>query len=118
MPELPQRERTYRLFPLETQANTQWRRKSNAGRCDFGYTRGMKTTVSIPADLFERAERLARRTKKSRSRLFRDAVTEYLARHTSDQITEQMDKALDEIGVGEDRFVSTAARQILDQTEW
>jgi hypothetical protein len=30
-----------------------------------GHTSGMKTAVSIPDDLFEKAERLARRMKKS-----------------------------------------------------
>jgi len=34
----------------------------------------MKTTISIPDDVFQAAERLARRTKKSRSQLFNDAV--------------------------------------------
>ena len=37
--------------------------------------------VSIPDDVFEGAERLARRTNRSRSRLFSDALKEYLARH-------------------------------------
>jgi metal-responsive CopG/Arc/MetJ family transcriptional regulator len=36
----------------------------------------MKTAVSIPDDVFEGAERLARRTKKSRSQLFSDALRE------------------------------------------
>src|SRR5579883_1096225 len=39
-----------------------------------GYTIGMKTAVSIPADVFESAERLARRTRKSRSQLYSEAV--------------------------------------------
>src|SRR5436190_1081962 len=34
----------------------------------------MKTAVSIPDDVFHEAERLARRTKRSRSRLFSDAL--------------------------------------------
>jgi len=34
----------------------------------------MKTAVSIPDDVFEKAEHLARRMKKSRSRLFSNAV--------------------------------------------
>jgi metal-responsive CopG/Arc/MetJ family transcriptional regulator len=84
----------------------------------MGYTKGMKTAISIPDDLFEGAERLARRTKKSRSRLFRDALKEYLARHSPDQVTEAMNNALAEIGAGEDGFVSTAARRILEQSEW
>jgi metal-responsive CopG/Arc/MetJ family transcriptional regulator len=36
----------------------------------------MKTAVSIPDDLFEQAEELARRSKKSRSQLFADALRE------------------------------------------
>ena len=60
-------------------------------RC--GYTMGMKTAVSIPDDIFKGAERLARKTKRSRSRLFSDALKEYLARHTPDSVTEAMDRA-------------------------
>jgi metal-responsive CopG/Arc/MetJ family transcriptional regulator len=78
----------------------------------------MKTAISIPDDLFEGAERLARRTKKSRSRLFRDALQEYLARHTPDQVTEAMNNALAEVGAADDRFVSSSARRILERSEW
>ena len=41
-----------------------------------------------------------------------------MARHTPDQVTEAMNKALDEIGEAEDPFVSTAAQRILEKTEW
>jgi predicted transcriptional regulator len=82
----------------------------------------MKTAISIPNDLFDGAERLARRTRRSRSRLFSDALREYLARHAPDKITEGMDQALDEIGKGmgeeKDPFLSAAARRTLEQTEW
>jgi predicted transcriptional regulator len=40
----------------------------------------MKTAISISDEVFEDAERLARRTKKSGSRLFSDALKEYVAR--------------------------------------
>lgn len=83
-----------------------------------GYTRGMKTAVSIPDDVFEGAERLARRTKRSRSRLFSDALTEYLARHTPDKVTEAMNEALAQIGEEEDSFVSSATRRVLERSEW
>jgi metal-responsive CopG/Arc/MetJ family transcriptional regulator len=82
----------------------------------------MKTAVSIPNDLFDGAERLARRTHRSRSRVFSDALREYLARHAPDKVTESMDHALTEIGAQvaerDDEFVSSAARRILEQTEW
>jgi metal-responsive CopG/Arc/MetJ family transcriptional regulator len=78
----------------------------------------MKTAVSIPNDLFEVAERLARRTRKSRSRLFSDALREYVARRSPEKITESMDQALDEIGDFKDAFVSSASRRRLEQVEW
>jgi metal-responsive CopG/Arc/MetJ family transcriptional regulator len=78
----------------------------------------MKTAVSIPNDLFDVAERLARRTRKSRSRLFSDALREYVARRSPDKITETMDQALAEIGNSTDPFVVAAFRKRLEQSEW
>ena len=78
----------------------------------------MKTAVSIPDEVFEGAERFARRTKKSRSRIFSEALKEYLARHTPEQVTEAMDKALEEIGEQKDAFVAAAARRTLEGVEW
>jgi len=57
-----------------------------------------KTAASIPDEAFKEAERLARRTKKSRSRLFSDALREYLAPRTPRKITQAMDATLAEIG--------------------
>jgi metal-responsive CopG/Arc/MetJ family transcriptional regulator len=78
----------------------------------------MKTAISIPDDVFEDAERLARHTKKSRSQLFSDAVKEYVARHAPDEVTEAMDRVVAEIRETSDQLVSTAARRILERTEW
>ncbi len=44
------------------------------------YTLRVKTAISIPDDLFREVELCSRRLKVSRSRLFADAVREYLAR--------------------------------------
>lgn len=78
----------------------------------------MKTAVSIPDDVFEEVERLARRTHRSRSRLFSDALKEYLARHTPEKVTEAMNRALAQVGEEEDAFVSSAARTVLERSEW
>lgn len=78
----------------------------------------MKTAVSIPNSLFEGAERLAKRTRKSRSQLYSDAVREYLARHAPDAVTEGMDRACEELGTKSDPFVSVAVSRILERTEW
>ncbi len=78
----------------------------------------MKTAVSIPDDIFKAADRLARRTKRSRSRLFSDALREYLARHAAEQVTEVMNRACQEAGEAIDPFVAAAARRTLEHSEW
>jgi len=98
-----------------------WRARPSYGLPTYrerGYTLGMKTAVSIPNELFDMAERLARRTRKSRSRLFSDALREYVARRSPDKITEAMDEALAEIGGSTDPFVAAASRRRLEQSEW
>ncbi len=78
----------------------------------------MKTAVSIPNELFDVAERLARSTRKSRSRLFSDALREYVARRSPDRVTEAMDNAIAAIGEPDDPFVTAASRRRLQQSEW
>jgi predicted transcriptional regulator len=78
----------------------------------------MKTAVSIPDDVFEKAEHLARRMKKSRSQLFSNALEEYVARHAPDRVTETIDKLWAEIGTEPDPFVRVASRRILEHSEW
>ena len=82
----------------------------------------MKTAVSIPDAIFEEAERLARRIKRSRSELYSRALADYLARHSSDRVTEAMDRTLDALGEGSangaDGFAAAASRRVLQRTEW
>jgi predicted transcriptional regulator len=78
----------------------------------------MKTAVSIPDALFQQADELARRSNKSRSQLFADALREYVARHDDEAVTEALDRVVDQVGRGEDGFVATAARRTLERTEW
>ena len=78
----------------------------------------MKTAISLPDDIFRDADRLARRLGKSRSRLYLEAVVEYLARHDPDAITAALDRVARELGIGVDPFSSAAARRLLDRSEW
>jgi metal-responsive CopG/Arc/MetJ family transcriptional regulator len=78
----------------------------------------MKTAVSIPDDIFKKAERLARRMKKSRSELFSKALADYVARHAPDHVTETMNQVCAEVGVETDSFVSAASRRTLERVEW
>lgn len=78
----------------------------------------MKTAVSIPDDVFEEAEALAHRGKRSRSEVYARALSEYVARHAPDRVTEAMDRALEQINEPEDKFAARAARRTLERTEW
>jgi Arc/MetJ-type ribon-helix-helix transcriptional regulator len=78
----------------------------------------MKTAVSIPDEVFEKVERLARRERKSRSEVFSAALREYVARHAPDEVTEAINEVCDRVGKQEDGFVQTAARRALEKAEW
>jgi len=90
-----------------------------AETCVLGYTIGMKTAISLPDDLFDAAERHARRVRKSRSQLYADALAEYLVRHAPDEVTEAMNAVVERLGEGgADPFLKAAARGALARTEW
>jgi predicted transcriptional regulator len=78
----------------------------------------MKTAVSIPDDVFQQAERLARRTETSRSALYARALAEYVARHTPEEVTDAMNRVCDELGIGVDEFTAAASRRILERSKW
>jgi hypothetical protein len=78
----------------------------------------MKTAISIPDQVFQKAEQLARRRKQSRSQLYSQALEEYVARHEPDLVTEAMNRVCDELGETSDEFVAAASRRILERSEW
>jgi metal-responsive CopG/Arc/MetJ family transcriptional regulator len=78
----------------------------------------MKTAISLPDDVFRAAERHARQTRKSRSQLYAEALSEYLSRHAPDEVTEAMNHVIDHLNEPTDPFVTAAARRILTQSEW
>jgi metal-responsive CopG/Arc/MetJ family transcriptional regulator len=78
----------------------------------------MKTAISLPDAVFREAERHARRTGKSRSQLYTEAVTEYIARHASDPITEAMNAVCDKIDVQDVDLVRATSRRVLKRTPW
>ena len=78
-----------------------------------GHTYGMKTAISLPDSVFREAERFAHRSKKSRSQLYAEAITEYLARHAPEEVTETMDSVCDRLDAEDDKFITMAAQKIL-----
>ena len=78
----------------------------------------MKTAVSIPDEVFEKVERLARRARRSRSEVFSAALKEYVARHAPDEVTEAMNRVCEQVGDQQDAFVAAASRRVLENAEW
>lgn len=80
----------------------------------------MKTAVSVPNDVFEQAERLARRAGRSRSDVYSAALREYLARHSTDELTATIDAMIDDLGEAADidPFVRAAGQRVLENSEW
>ena len=83
-----------------------------------GCTTGMKTAISLPEAVFEEAERFARRLKKFRSQLYVEALTEYLARHAPNNITEAMNGVCDRLTEQDTDFATAAARRTLGRESW
>ena len=79
----------------------------------------MKTAVSVPDDLFAQVDRLARRSRRSRSEVYSAALREYVARHAPDEVTAALDRVIAEVGQPDgDRFSAAAARATLGSSEW
>ena len=78
----------------------------------------MKAAISLPDEVFEAAERYARRVGKSRSRVYAEALAEYLARHGPDEVTGAMDAVVEALGEEPDAFAGAAARRTLERVEW
>lgn len=52
----------------------------------------MKTAISIPDEVFNAAEKTAKRLGVSRSELYSTAVREFIDSHVSEHITESLDE--------------------------
>lgn len=80
----------------------------------------MKTAISIPDDVFEHAERAAKRLGVSRSELFTRAVREYLGASRDASVTASYDEAFaaDDDDDELQEFRRETTRQELLSIEW
>ena len=78
----------------------------------------MKTAISLPDDLFESADALARRLGVSRSELYATAVAEFLAKHQDANVTQRLDDVYGHQPSDLERPLRRAQRRSLRSTEW
>lgn len=78
----------------------------------------MKVAVSIPDDVFARADLMAEELGTTRSGLYGRALKAFLQSMDRDLTSEALDAVVDEVGAGDPGFVRQAARRRLAQTEW
>jgi metal-responsive CopG/Arc/MetJ family transcriptional regulator len=78
----------------------------------------MKTAVSVPDEVFDEAENLAKKLKISRSELYAKAVAEFVSRHAPDAVTESFNRVCAELEDEPDPAFQRAARKVLENTEW
>lgn len=78
----------------------------------------MKTAISIPDNLFSAADRYAKNHGYSRSRLFTEAVAQYLEQHPSDQITQKLNEIYSSEPVELDQVLATMQSNSIAKEEW
>jgi len=85
----------------------------------FGYTVSMKTAISLPDNLFEAADKMARRLGISRSELYQRAVARFLEQHSGDVVRAALDAVY---GKPENRrldpLIEAAGEHILSDEDW
>ncbi|MBI4585964.1 MAG: hypothetical protein HY717_18290 [Planctomycetes bacterium] len=78
----------------------------------------MKTAISIPDALYKEAEKFARKKKISRSKLYCEAVSEFIFRHDPDAITDSMNKLCSQVNTRMDPAFKAASIRTLKNSEW
>lgn len=78
----------------------------------------MKTAISIPDDIYEQAERYARKARLSRSELFARALEEYLEARSRESVTAKLNEIYARESSTLDPVVERAQAEALGQEDW
>jgi len=78
----------------------------------------MKVAVSVPDPVFQAAERVCRRMRVSRSRLYAEAVEAYVRLHSDDDITERLNKVYARTSSRLDPALEAASLEVLRRERW
>lgn len=78
----------------------------------------MKTAISIPDKVFDSAEKLANRLGKTRSQLYTQAISSYLAKHKTDDITKKLDEVYSSENAALDPNLNRMQSHSLPKENW
>jgi hypothetical protein len=78
----------------------------------------MKIAISLPDPIFQAADTLAARLGVSRSGLIALALSEFIAKHRSSKVTEQLDAVYSATASRVDPGVRRAQRRAIGKDEW
>jgi metal-responsive CopG/Arc/MetJ family transcriptional regulator len=79
----------------------------------------MKTAVSLPDQVFYKAEQLARQLGVSRSELYKKALEKYLEEQKSKEtLLENLNRVYGEVDSSLDPVMKTLARRTFERNEW
>jgi hypothetical protein len=78
----------------------------------------MKTAISIPDDIFQSAEQLARRLGMSRSELYVQALKSYLQEHHEEGVTDALNTIYGDVDAHLDPVLQSVQTRSLPQDDW
>lgn len=78
----------------------------------------MKTAISVPNDVFELSEKLAKKLKVSRSKIFAMGVKKLGEEYDEDDITARINKVCEEVDTSLDPYWKELQSRILPKDEW
>jgi predicted transcriptional regulator len=78
----------------------------------------MKTAISISDDIFTQAERVAKQLGLSRSKLYSQAILEFVKNHYPDTITTKLNEVYGKQDSGVDDDIIQTNFDLLSQDEW
>ncbi len=78
----------------------------------------MKTAISIPDEVFEAADRAAKKLGVSRSELYATAVHEYVKRHRTEDITTRLNEVYASNDSNLDPRLQNMQLKVLSKEDW
>jgi hypothetical protein len=78
----------------------------------------MKTAISVPNDVFELSERLAKKSKVSRSKIFAMGVKKLGEEYDEDDIIARINAVRDKVDTSLDSAIRTYQSRMIERERW